>query len=236
MNDMPLSVTTKNLFAAAKADVPSAAARTKVWTGVSASVGGAAIVGASGLTGSLALTGGAGATKLLTIGALFGGTVAVGLATAVIQLRPVPMMPNTTLGQNEVAVAASTPPARAATEPAWFSSPSAAPGAGPAEIAPRTKPATHVHGAASHARPVAHEDALAREASLVAEARSALGRGDPRTALRVIRSARALPSRQLVPEELAVEEHALRALGRSDEANGIDVQLRLEYPEAALAR
>jgi hypothetical protein len=77
---------------------------------------------------------------------------------------------------------------------------------------------------------------LAREASLVAEARGALGRADPRTALRAIRSARALPSRQLVPEELAVEEQALRALGQSDEANGIDVQLRLQYPEAALAR
>jgi hypothetical protein len=77
---------------------------------------------------------------------------------------------------------------------------------------------------------------LAREASLVHEARSALGRGDPDSALRAIRAARALRSRQLVPEELAVEMQALRALGQSDEANGIDVQLRLQYPDSALVR
>jgi len=39
-----------------------------------------------------------------------------------------------------------------------------------------------------------------------------------------------------MPEELAVEEQALRALGQSDQANGIEVQLRLQYPESALAR
>jgi TolA-binding protein len=92
------------------------------------------------------------------------------------------------------------------------------------------------HAGSRRAKPASHEDSLAREASLVAAARSALGRGDPRSALHAIRAARALPSKQLAPEELAVEEQALRALGQSDEANGIDVQLRLQYPESALAR
>ncbi len=229
MNDMRLSTSMKKLFAVAKVDAPSAAARTKVWSGVSGAVGGAAAAGASGVATSTVLTGGASAAKLLTIGTLFGGTVAVGLATALLQFGPAPTP--TTLGP-ATSVPASAPATRSAgVESIWTRIPSPTSGAGRAEIPPATPRAS-----SPHAKPAAHEDMLAREASLVAEARGALGRGDPRTALRAIRSARALPSRQLVPEELAVEEQSLRALGQSDEANGIDVQLRLQYPEAALAR
>jgi hypothetical protein len=78
--------------------------------------------------------------------------------------------------------------------------------------------------------------ALAQEASLVAEARAALVRGDPRLALQAIQAARTLPSRQLVPEELTIEAQALRALGREDDANQADAVLRARYPESALAR
>ena|ERR1700690_353466 len=236
MNDLRLSVTTKSLFASAKADMPSAAARAKVWSGVSGAVGCAAAAGASGVTASAVLTGGASASKLLAIGTLFGGTVAVGIATALLQLGPVPALP-TTLATPAVAGLASDPPARpTSAEAIWISTPIPGTGAAPAAVSTSMKPPTPVRGSSSHAKRVVHEDALAREASLVAEARSALGRADPRTALRAIRSARALSSQQMVPEELAVEEQALRALGQSDEANGIDVQLRLQYPEAALAR
>ena len=98
-------------------------------------------------------------------------------------------------------------------------------------IDPVQFPAVHIH----HKAKAVREDSLAREASLVADARGALSVGDPQLALRSIREARALPSKQLVPEELAVEEQALRALGRNDEANGINVMLRLQYPESALA-
>jgi hypothetical protein len=92
-------------------------------------------------------------------------------------------------------------------------------------------PVVHIR----HKAKATSQDSLAREAALVAAARGALSVGDPQLALRSIREARALPSKQLVPEELAVEEQALRALGRNDEANGINVMLRLQYPESALA-
>jgi hypothetical protein len=109
----------------------------------------------------------------------------------------------------------------------------------PATPAPRriqapTPPHT-VH--ASAASPAADdEDPLAREAALVVAARGALARGDASTALRTVRTARALPSHQLVPEELAVEAQALRALGRDAEADRADATLRSQYPGAALAR
>jgi hypothetical protein len=234
MNDMRLSMRTKDLFASAKADVPSAAARAKVWSGVSGAVGGAAVAGASGVTASSVLSGGAGATKLLAAGTLFGGTVVVGLATAILRIGVAPTPPMTLDTPAITSPAAASSPRSPSEEVVWISSPARA-CAAPAQASTSTKPVSARAGSL-HPRPVVREDALAREASLVAEARSALGRGDPRTALRAIRSARALPSQQLVPEELAVEEQALRALGRSDEANGIDVQLRLQYPEAALAR
>jgi hypothetical protein len=232
MNDMRLSSSTKKLFAAAKKDAPSAAARVKVWSGVSGAVGGAA---AAGGAASAVLTGAAGATKLLAAGTLFGGSLAVGLAAVLLHIGPV----HTTPSPDGVAIgaSASAPPIRSlAAETMWARTPSLTPVVGPAEIPAPTPSSAPVRAGAPRTKPVAHEDMLAREASLVAEARGALGRADPRTALRAIRSARALPSRQLVPEELAVEEQALRALGQSDEANGIDVQLRLQYPEAALAR
>ena len=84
--------------------------------------------------------------------------------------------------------------------------------------------------------PPSPDDALAREASLVVEAREALGRGDPQSALRAIHAARMLPSHQLGPEELAVEARALRALGKDDQAKDVDSTLRKRFPESALAR
>lgn len=244
MNDLRLS--TKELIATAKADMPSAAARAKMWAGVSGVVGGAAA--ASGATASAIMSGGATATKVLTIGALFGGALTVGLATVLLQIGPAPAPPTKT--PNSMAVGPAAPgalapsPARASIAPSSFSVPSSvntpppvpAANAGQAAAPAATRKATPAHSGHGHTKFASHEDSLAREASLVAEARSALGRGDPRSALRAIRAARAIPSRQLVPEELAVEELALRALGQSDEANGIDVMLRLQYPEAALAR
>jgi hypothetical protein len=81
------------------------------------------------------------------------------------------------------------------------------------------------------------EDALAREASLVASARNALARGDAEGALRAVRGAEALgTARQLVPEELTVAARALRALGRDDEAHAVEARLKAGYPESALAQ
>jgi hypothetical protein len=237
MNHVRLSGTTKELFAAAKADVPTAAARAKVWVGVSGAIGGAAAAGASGVTAGAMLSGGASATKLLAMGALFGGALTVGLAATLLQIGPLPAPP----GRTTNPVALAQPAAALATRSATVVSISnvnaaPAPVVSPGQTSASPRISTPVRHAPRHAKSTAHDDSLAREASLVAEARSSLSQGDPRSALRAIRAARALLSRQLVPEELAVEEQALRALGQSDEANGIDVMLRLQYPESALAR
>jgi hypothetical protein len=248
MNHLDLSASTKKLLATAKTEVPSSAARANVWVGVSGVVGGAAAAGASGAAASTVLTGGAGATKLLAMGALFGGALTVGLATVLLQIGVAPA-PRTATSPTGTSPNGSTLNAATAGQP---QSPVTVTRLAPIEpgsvvIAGSAPPATESPGAAAtpaltHA-PIGHahrhartrDDSLAREASLVAEARGALAVGDPRSALRAIREARALPSKQLVPEELAVEEQALRALGQNDEANGIDVMLRLQYPESALA-
>jgi hypothetical protein len=129
-------------------------------------------------------------------------------------------------------------PTTAATSPAALIASPARSGPAPA-IPPRPEglagagvaPASRTSLAAS-----TRDDALAREASLVVEAREALGRGDPQAALRAIHAARMLPSHQLGPEELTVEAQALRALGRDDQAKDVDSTLRKRFPESALAR
>jgi hypothetical protein len=80
------------------------------------------------------------------------------------------------------------------------------------------------------------DDALMREASLVAEARSALVRGDAKGALQAIGATRSFSPRHLEPEELSIEAQALRALGKGDEASGATQRLKTEYPDHALAR
>jgi hypothetical protein len=229
MNELRLSLTTKKLLAAAKAEGPSAAARTKMWNGVSCAVGAAGL----GATTSTLLNGGTNATKLLAVGGLFGGTLVVGLAAVLLKIgaAPAPVRHSASPPMVQAALTAAAPPSK--------ESMSMSTGIRPV-YPPANRSATVEPGKArSPSRPptrAAHEDSLAREASLVAEARAALGQGDAEAALRAIRAARALPSRQLMPEELAVEEQALRAIGQSDQANGIDVQIRLQYPESALAR
>ena len=70
----------------------------------------------------------------------------------------------------------------------------------------------------------------------MAEARGSLMRGDAADALRMIRAAGSVTSRELEPEELSIESRALRALGRNAEAAEVDVELRSRYPDHALSR
>ncbi len=244
MNDLNLSTSTKRLVEAAKADVPSSAVRAKVWAGVSGMVGGAAAAGASGAAASAVLGGGVGTTKVLALGGLFGGAITVGLATAFLQIGTATPPADTRFQ----AVAGAARPTQAVAR-GVVETPTMVPVIEMAPVVDRVEASpspsseaagvaaihTHVPSPHRHSKPPNREDSLAREASLVAQARAALSLGDPQSALRAIREARALPSKQLVPEELAVEEQTLRALGRNDEANGINVMLRLQYPESALA-
>ena len=78
--------------------------------------------------------------------------------------------------------------------------------------------------------------ALAEEARLVTEARTALVRGEPERALVLARSTRRLAVRVLEPEELGLEARALRALGRADEALAAELTLKSLFPSHALSR
>jgi hypothetical protein len=238
MNDGQLSSMTKAMIEAAKADVPSAAARAKVWTQVSGAVGAAAAGGGAAAASAAGMGGaGVGAAKLLAVGALFGGTLTVGLAVAVLRVGTVP--------ERQVAPAAvamtlaqakpkaAMPGANVVPE---IATPHAAAGATSTPSATLTSIPIATPSRSAIPRAKAVLDPLAREAQLVSEARGALGRGDPQRALQAVRAARALPSHQLAPEELAVEAQALRALGRPGDANEVDETLRSQFPESALAR
>jgi hypothetical protein len=252
VTDMSLSAMTKALLDAAKTDGPNAAVRTKMWTGVAGALGGTA--GVAGVTANTILQGGLGATKVASLGALFGGTLSVGLAATVLYLGHAttpahPLQEGAQGGARDSSAAFMAGPASrpgstvqaeprvvGPTMPAIVPDPTVVPTATMTAESPSRAPAPpKVRSPHRGTKPV-HEDPLAREASLVVQARSALTRSDPRAALYAIRMARAIPAHQLDPEELAVEEQALRSLGQSDQANGIVIQLRLQYPDSDLAR
>lgn len=247
MTEPRLSSATQSLLRAAKADAPNAVARAKVWSSVASTVGGAAgaagaASGASTAPGAL-LTGGAGASKMLALGTLLGGTVTVGLAAMLLRIGGPSPIETPRPSSAPIAALAAASPAGQPDPPLFL--PLVAP---PVEPPVATAASPHVTGpggpglAAVPRSPLAApatpspDDALGREASLVAQAREALGRGDPQSALRAIRAARMLPSHQLGPEELAVEARALRALGKDDQAKDVDSTLRKRFPESALAR
>jgi hypothetical protein len=80
------------------------------------------------------------------------------------------------------------------------------------------------------------DDALGREAALVAEASSAVRRGDAEAALATLDAARRIGSLRMEPEELSIRARALRRLGRESEATETEVALRTKYPDHFLAR
>ena len=240
MSDLRLSNATRALLHAAKADGPDAETRAKMWTGVSGTIGGVAAAGGAAAAGGTIGTASAG--KLIALGTLLGGAITVGIATLVIHFAPVSLSPATaaaTAPTRPLAAVVAAPPTP--VDPAAPTVALPAPTSDDVTAAAGATPAPPAHPArvspplaATATAPA--EDSLTREASLVAEARGALGRGDAPGALRAVRAAKALPSRLLEPEELAVEAQALRALGRDDEAKGVDGNLRSHYPESALAR
>jgi hypothetical protein len=244
VSDVRLSGATKALLKAARADAPSAATRAKVWAGVSTAIGGAA--GAAGSAGGAgtasglatgATVGGMSVAKMLVVGTLLGGAVTVGLATVALRIGPSPSDTH-----SAAQAAAATPTQMQVQAPALNPMPATTAITTATATATTPTAATPIPTPTPTSKPIAQRahaspgDALAREASFVSDARKALSRGDARAALALVRQARALPSPQLVPEELAVESQALRALGQADEATGVDFTLKTQYPDSALAR
>jgi hypothetical protein len=239
----------RGLIEAAKADAPSAAARAKVWSGVTSVVGAGAAGGAGGGTAA----GAAGAAKMLVLGTLLGGSVTVGIGAAVLVVGRTPLRPtaNAAAPLPAAEVRAFSMPIRPAIrtlDRGALDEAAHGPGRGaaaPAVTAPPGLKAARceggrsapLHASASPATsPASESDTLAREASSLAEARAALARHDALSALQIVRSLRALPGRQLVPEELAVEAQALRGLGLDDDANAVETRLRARFPDSVLGR
>ncbi|HXX65871.1 MAG TPA: hypothetical protein VEK07_01740 [Polyangiaceae bacterium] len=290
MSDPRASSTLRSLIETAKTDGPDPLVRADVWSSLSRSV--ATSVAPAAAKSAL---GGAGGGKPVSIGALFGGAVTVGLATAVLVLQPMrslgqsqggrlaahsnaprvviaeqPGDTRPTRDEARVTVlsaisttsraAANAPPAagvgsasettsaatentagatqgaRAAGATTSETTLPAARAGGPGAAIPSTPPSHPPMRPSSASANRAFYDPLAREASLLTQARAALGRGDPQGALNAVRAAMAVPGRQLVPEELSVESQALRALGRPQDADALTTELRARYPESALAR
>jgi hypothetical protein len=230
MSELNLSSAAKAILEAAKKDGPSAAARTKVWGSVSSAMSSAAAASGA-ISATAAATGSVGAAKMLALGTLLGGTLSVGVATTVLYVGHSHKAADVVLGVKAAAAAD-----KVAREKGMGATEAAASTPTPTSTATPT-PTKHALATSTPKAPhIAPVDGLAREASLVADARSALASGDPRSALQAIHDARALSSRQMAPEELAVEAHALRALGRQDEANEADSTLKAQFPESALVR
>jgi len=234
MSELNLSSAAKAILEAAKKDGPSAAARTKVWGSVSSAMSSAAAASGA-ISATAAATGSVGAAKMLALGTLLGGTLSVGVATTVLYVGHSHKAADAVLGVKAAAAAD-----KVAREKGMGATEAAASTPTPTPTPTSTATPTAIKHALATSTPkaphIAPVDGLAREASLVADARSALASGDPRSALQAIHDARALSSRQMAPEELAVEAHALRALGRQDEANEADSTLKAQFPESALVR
>jgi hypothetical protein len=228
-------------------------------TGASGSSGGAA-----GTGGALA-GGGMGALKMLTLGTLLGGTLTVGTAAVLLHVGPTHRGPMSSAFAKARSVGATPAPlaidearrapgnnGRGSGAEGTLSGTEASPlvqaglsssvaGGGLETVAasapgPAASSSLAIHPHGRPIRRIEDSSSLSIEASLITEARSALAEGDALGALRKARTARTLPVRQLVPEELAVEAQALRALGRDAEANSVDQALRAQYPESALGR
>ena len=220
-----LSPDTRRLLTQARREGPSEASRRHILGAVLAqtTIAAAAMPGAT-------QTGAALATKA-ALGVLLGAAVTVGLAATLLVARAhgtATVGPDVSVAIVDRAPTSVSPPP-AAMQPIM--------GASPKSEAKLLDPAPGSHAAlcgASQA-PLAGPpaDPMEREARLVAEARAALLRGEPATAVAKVHAAQALPVRQMEPEELRVLAKALRALGDEKGASRAQTELVMRYPGEA---
>jgi hypothetical protein len=201
------------LLRAARRDAPSAATKEAMYARIAAQTAGAAA-----------------AAPLVS--KLFGAKLLVGLASVAVAVGLVafiaPKLKAPTLGPDPVVTIDRTHvtgSGGAADEPAGFRPPSSL-------VALQS----HAPPAPGKSTPVVivDGDAIEREARWVAEARTALMRGEPAVAATKARAARALPSKLLEPEELRILGRALRVMGDDRGADAAFAELVAKYPEEAL--
>ncbi|WP_394843727.1 hypothetical protein LZC95_42595 [Pendulispora brunnea] len=255
-----LSHETRELLVLARGDAPTPKARDNMWEGLEKAILPAAAVGIGTAAAAAkpaaviatnptawvpqaaaaAVKPGIGAAiasaKLAIGGALLGTAVVLSVAAGVLRHHMTPPAlleetdPRPVITYDEGTVSFSAP-----SFPARFTG-TAAPSPSTVELTAKDElPAYRPVARASLTSQASSDDTLLREASLVSEARSALLRGDPQTALVSVQAARR-EGRNLEPEELSIEARALRALGRDPEATQLDTTLRSRYPNHALAR
>ncbi len=219
---------TRDLFDAAKLDGPSEGAREAMWAGIqTATVGGA----------SLAAVKGAGlASSKLALGIALGATITVGVAATVLALGRTTSAPRTDRAAMVLAPRTLERPNTSTNDEAvpqpvvitgHVAEPSVVAKTAPAsvELDPTATPVR------SGTTTLSEHDRLAREARMVNEARGALHRGEPETALKIVRAARNQRGARLVPEELTVEAQALRAMGDEPGAHRAEAELAGKFPE-----
>ena len=217
---------TRDLFEAAKLDGPSESARDAMWASIQgATVGGVGTAAAMKATGV--------ASSKLALGIALGATLTIGIAASVVALtRPATMMgPRsseriTPRSLEHVTQNVEAPP------PVMVTGRAVVQQAPQMSVDLDQKPALATRTGTTT---LSEHDRLAREARMVSEARGALHRGEPETALRIVRAARAQAGARLVPEELTVEAQALRAMGDEAGAQRADAELAGKFPEQAIS-
>ena len=219
---------TRDLFEAAKLDGPSEGARDAMWASIQgATVGGVGSVAAMKATGL--------ASSKLALGIALGATLTVGIAATVVALtRPATMMAPRASDRiaprslEHVTQNVEAPP------PVMVTGHAVVQQAPQMSVDLDQKPVAQTT-TRTGTTTMSEHDRLAREARMVSEARGALHRGEPETALRIVRAARTQAGARLVPEELTVEAQALRAMGDEVGAQKIDAELAGKFPEQAIS-
>lgn len=236
-----ISPRARELFEMAKKDGPTTAARDSMWVGIQMA---AVSLAPSAPTSSPASNAGAHlavkaiASSKLALGIALGASITVGVAGAVIALARPWAQPAAHVAQPRELERPALDPERASVVRAQDLRLPATPvvitghAVTPTndvdvDTADPAKPAPHL---------LSERDRLAKEARMVSEARGALQRGDPQTALRLVRAARSTRGARLVPEELTVEAQALRALGDEAGAKRADAELAGKFPEQNLGQ
>ncbi len=207
------------LFRAARRDGPSSAAKERMFAGIAAQTAGAAA--ATSLLGKLL---GSSAAK---VGAVVLSVAAVWGIAGLVGPRVVGVLAPG-LGTSSLAPGPDVVTERGASE-----SEDARPA--PASFVALSSHAPRAPGAKAAAVATSNDgDAIEREARWVAEARTALMRGEPALAAAKARAARALPSHMFEPEELRILGRALRVMGDDVGADAAFSELVAKYPAEAL--